>query len=134
MAKKKTSQKTKRTEIRTKHPQEMIYECLYHFDFQTVKKAVDYFGFWSNEKEQNPSIEELKETAYDLLFKGLNVLQTEYLPYDPGLSIVFPIHSNGFQAIIELENGEITNISLNFILESWDTEFFEDFEVTEYAN
>ena len=130
MAKKTTAQKTKRIETRTKHPQEMIYECLAWFDFETVKKAVDYFGFWSNEKEQNPSIEELKETAYDLLVKGVTVLQTEYIAFDDKLSVTFPIHQKGFQTIIEVENGEITGISLNFILESWDTEAYEALEYT----
>jgi GTP cyclohydrolase III len=130
MAKKNSIQKKTRIETRIKHPQEMINEIVAWYDFSIVQKTMEHLQMWG-ENDEVPNVEELKSKAYKLLRDAVDVVKSDFIGADPNISITLPIHDGGFQAIVEVDRGDITDLSLNFIVESWDAEGIESLQYTE---
>ena len=119
-----------RTETRMKHPKEMVNEIIAWYDFNAVQKVMEQLEMWGDE-DRVPTAEELKSKAYILLKNSLNTILYEYIAPSPQISMTMPVHEGKFQAIFEVDRGEITDISLHFILESWDAEAFESLEFSQ---
>jgi hypothetical protein len=83
------------------------------------------------ENDEVPNVEQLKSKAYKLLRDAVDVVKSDFIGADPNISITLPIHDSGFQAIVEVDRGDITDLSLNFIVESWDAEGIESLQYTE---
>jgi GTP cyclohydrolase III len=130
MAKKNSIQKKTRIETRIKHPQEMINEIVAWYDFSIVQKTMEHLQMWG-ENDEVPNVEQLKSKAYKLLRDAVDVVKSDFIGADPNISITLPIHDGGFQAIVEVDRGDITDLSLNFIVESWDAEGIESLQYTE---
>lgn len=89
-----------------------ICECLFYFDFEKVHSVMDYLGWaWArkNDTPAVPSIEEIKETANDILISCAEELETNK---------EFFIEVGGFEAHGYIDDEGKPNFELKFILES----------------
>lgn len=101
-----------------KSAEQMIDNIMDNFDFKKVHKTMNFLG-WKWGENEVPSVEELKETASDLLNHVVDVL-TEDPPSvhhtDRFLTSTGGFHASGYRT----KRGNVAQLELYFAIDSWE--------------
>ncbi len=126
MAKKKSTKKAKlvRTETRTKPRQELIQEAIAWMEWGQVRKVMEFLN-WTWDDNGVPEEDDLKQKALELLNSAYDEAE-ERIEYNTGVDCSeVSIFSGGLAATVSLEDGEVYDVSVSFILESSSAEAVE---------
>lgn len=100
--------------------EELIENILENFDFEKVKKVMDFLGWTYYDSEETPS-------TYRLIKSAKRLLEDTY---ERALNnkTLYSTSCGGFKVMAHYceEKEEIFSLSLEFILESWHKNIYED--------
>lgn len=119
MTNKKTSKKVKqvRTETRYKSRQELIQEAIAWMEWGQVRRVMEFLK-WTWDDNGVPEEDDLKQKALELLNSAYDEAE-ERIEYNTGVDCSEVSHcSGGLAATVSLEDGEVYDVSISFILES----------------
>lgn len=126
MAKKKATTRTlaTRTEHRVKGKNELICEAIAWMNWENVHKVMEYLE-WTWDDNGVPSTDDLKDKAEELMSgaydEAVECIEVGGLTTDKTLSHF----SGGLKGSVDIENGEIYDVTIEFIPESWSAEALE---------
>lgn len=96
--------------------EEKINEIVNNFRFQRVRKVMEFLDWKYSGDKDYPSIEQLIKEAKEKLNRAYESLESNNgYPY-------FSTSSGGFKAIA-FKVGDDIELELDFIIESWDTQY-----------
>lgn len=119
MANKKSAKKSNpvRTETRYKSRQELIQEAIAWMEWGQVRRVMEFLK-WTWDDNGVPEEDDLKQKAFELLNSAYDEAE-ERIEYNTGVDCSEVSHaSGGLAATVSLEDGEVYDVSISFILES----------------
>lgn len=117
-----------RTEHRTKGKNELICEAIAWMNWEKVHNIMVYLE-WTWDNEGVPNTDELKEKAQELM-SGAYDEAIECIEIGGITDKTLSHYSGGLKGSVDIENGEIYDVTIEFIPESWSVEALES--ITHY--